>query len=296
LIAAIGTLSVMTPTVRAAEDVRDVSFFLRRMRTLDHLPELENSHTAMSSTWDRKGGNEDGLDYKHIEGNRNVLLDVDGPGCVHRIFTGRLGNDVAGTRIQFYFDGAEAPALDYTVEEFFTERGGPLPYPLVFKKTYPGTLFPFPFARHCRIQLVNEQARNWGNYWQVTYTRYSRDTQVKTLAWPLGPTDQAEVKVVCEAWLMAESAPPEASGLQTFTAPHELAPGQEWKILLDGRGVIRQMRVALGAPFTVMLLRELLISWRLDSETLALTGFAATCLDQLLRRQRHSRLCSNPRR
>ena len=36
---------------------RDLSFFLRRLRTLDHLPELEDSHTAMPSTWDRSGGN-----------------------------------------------------------------------------------------------------------------------------------------------------------------------------------------------------------------------------------------------
>ena len=31
--------------------VRDLSFFLGRMRTVDHMPELESSHTAMSSTW-----------------------------------------------------------------------------------------------------------------------------------------------------------------------------------------------------------------------------------------------------
>ena len=41
---------------------RDLTFFLNRLRTLDHLPELELSHTAMSSTWDRSGGNLDGWD------------------------------------------------------------------------------------------------------------------------------------------------------------------------------------------------------------------------------------------
>jgi len=38
------------------------------------------------------------VDFKQVIGNRNVLLDVDGPGWVHRIFTGRLGQKVAGTR------------------------------------------------------------------------------------------------------------------------------------------------------------------------------------------------------
>ena len=29
---------------------RDLTYFLRHLRTVDHLPELEASHTAMSST------------------------------------------------------------------------------------------------------------------------------------------------------------------------------------------------------------------------------------------------------
>ncbi len=44
------------------------SYFLRRLRTVEHLPELEESHTALASTWDRSGGNADGTDYKRIEG------------------------------------------------------------------------------------------------------------------------------------------------------------------------------------------------------------------------------------
>ena len=38
---------------------RDLTYFLRRLRTVDHLPELETSHTAMSSTWSRSGDNND---------------------------------------------------------------------------------------------------------------------------------------------------------------------------------------------------------------------------------------------
>jgi hypothetical protein len=60
--------------------VRDLTWFLQQMRSLDQLPALEASHTAMSSTWDRTGANADGSDYKRIESDgRNVLLDVDGP-------------------------------------------------------------------------------------------------------------------------------------------------------------------------------------------------------------------------
>jgi hypothetical protein len=112
------------PVKGTSPPIRDVTFFLRRLRTLDHLPELEGSHTAMASTWDRSGGNFDGWNFKRVEDGRNILLDVDGPGCVHRIFTGWLGegNDIlnkpgpAGTHIQVFLDHAEQPVFDMPVE------------------------------------------------------------------------------------------------------------------------------------------------------------------------------------
>src|SRR5699024_11500339 len=63
---------------------------LKNMRNVTHLPELLDAKTAMSSTWDRTGGNDDGDDFRKIDGRRNILLDMEGPGVVHRIFTGRL--------------------------------------------------------------------------------------------------------------------------------------------------------------------------------------------------------------
>ncbi len=43
----------------AEQPVRDLSWFLQRMRSVESLPQLEASHTAMASTWDRTGGNAD---------------------------------------------------------------------------------------------------------------------------------------------------------------------------------------------------------------------------------------------
>jgi len=90
-VAAAGMLAaglLARPAEQTPADVRDVSWFLKRMRTVEHLPELEDSRTALASTWDRTGGNADGTDYKRVEGTVNVLLDTDGPGCIHRLFTG----------------------------------------------------------------------------------------------------------------------------------------------------------------------------------------------------------------
>jgi hypothetical protein len=201
------TISV-GPTLAESGPVRDLSWFLRQMRSLDRLPALEASHTAMSSTWNRTGANADGSDYKRIESDgRNVLLDADGPGCVHRLFVGRLGPEQAGTRIQVYLDGAETPVFDLPILEFFDDERGPIPYPLVFFKSYHGTLFPIPYSKHCRVQLVNPDygkpdwnPRSWSNYWQVVYTTYFKGTEVKSLAWPPSSGERAEIEKTCRAW------------------------------------------------------------------------------------------------
>jgi len=40
---------------------------------MDALPELEDSHAALSSTWDRTGGNGDDADFQRIEADgRNI--------------------------------------------------------------------------------------------------------------------------------------------------------------------------------------------------------------------------------
>jgi len=249
-----------------AGDEKDLTFFLRRLRTLDHLPELEHSHTAMASTWDRSGGNRDGVDFKRIEGNRNILLDLDGPGCLHRIFTGKLGEKVAGTRIQIFLDHEPKPLFDFEVDRFFDDRNGPIPYPLVFHKTYPGTLFPIPFSRHCRIQLVSnepdEQNRRWGNFWQITYTTYPDGARVRSLQLPLSAAEREELEAVCQAWLAAESEAPRPSEPWALERRLAIRAGQDAQVRISGRGVIREMRAAL-VPAVPEVLRgvRLQIAW-----------------------------------
>jgi hypothetical protein len=221
----------------------DLSYFLARMRSVEHLPELDNSHTAMSSTWDRSGGNADGTDYKRVEGTRNILLDVDGPGCIHRIFTGTLGKAVEGTRIQIVLDHGPKPVFDLPVDTFLDDKNGPLPYPLVFHKTYPGALFPIPFARHCTVTLVNDQGKNWGDFWQITWTRYDESAGARTFSWPLSDTERAEVARTVSTWLEAESKPPRIQ--PSVERVLRIKPGQADEIRLQGCGVVRQLRVAM---------------------------------------------------
>jgi hypothetical protein len=270
---------LVTNSASAAEPERDVSWFLKRMRSVDHLPELENSHTAMSSTWDRSGGNNDGVDFKDFrpatatEPARNVLLDVDGPGCIHRIFVGFVFPQHAKTRIQIFLDGAKKPLFDMPMTEFFDYKNGPIPYPLVFQKSYPGTLLPIPFAKHCLVQLVNEQYGKpgwddamWSNYWQVTYTRYPAATNIKSLAWPLTENENAEVEETCQVWLKAESSPPAEPKKWAVEKSASLPVDEELLFAIPRSGVIRQMRLSVD-PATPEVLGNLRLKIVWDGAT-----------------------------
>ncbi|MBM4039895.1 MAG: DUF2961 domain-containing protein [Planctomycetes bacterium] len=259
---------VSSATADATAGGMDVRYFLERLRTLAHLPELDDTHTAMSSTWDRSGGNRDGTDFKRIEGTRNVLLDEDGPGCIHRIFTGRLGPPVKGTRIQIVLDHAPSAIFDMAVDDFFAEKGGPFPYPLVFHRTYPGTLFPIPFQKHCLVTLVNPGAKNWGNYWQVTWTRYGATSQVRSLTWPLTEAEQSEAAKTADAWLAAESGPPAQPATWAIARDFSLGKGEACDVTLDGCGVVRQLRVAVE-PATPETLRGIRLKAFWDGSTMA---------------------------
>lgn len=261
VVVAIGALGV---GVAVADPVRDVGYFLKRLRTLDHLPELEDTRTAMSSTWDRSGGNIDGFDYKRIEaGGRNILLDIKGPACIHRIMAAHrkhsmrkgFAADQKDTRIQIILDNAAKPIIDMTLNDFLILRDKtPFPYPLVFEKSYPGCLHPIPFEKRCLVQLVNpnhkkpgwEKKEIWGGWWQVTYTTYPKRVKVKTLKLPLNKAAKLEQAAVAAAWLKAESSPPEIPKTWSVDRKLVVGPGKSADVRLDGTGVIRQLRMAVG--------------------------------------------------
>jgi len=111
----------------AQNETRNLEYFLRHLRTVEDMPVLENSHTAMASTYDRQGDNRDDNDFKNIIGRRNILLDVNGPGCIHRIFTGVVGKKIAGTSIQILLDDEPNAVFDKPVYKFFDYKTGPIP-------------------------------------------------------------------------------------------------------------------------------------------------------------------------
>jgi hypothetical protein len=223
---------------------RDLTFFLQRLRTLDHLPELEASHTALSSTWDTIGLNNDGYGFKAIQDTVNILLDKDGPGCIHRIFTGTAYFQTHNTRLQIFTDGHHEPVFDLPVCDLFDPARSPFPYPLSSNKTYPGILFPIPYEKHIRVQLYNPLSENWGNYWQVVYTSYPKNTEVKSITYPFSDSEKREIQKVVKTWLNAERNHPEMPEKWPFRQKITLRAGAQGEINLKETGIIKQLYIS----------------------------------------------------
>ena len=243
---------ICLPKVNYAQnsaEAKDLTYFLHQLHTLDHLPLLEDSHTYIASPWDTTGGNSDGNCYKNLQGTKNILLDVSGPGCIHRIFTGVTYGfiDVStfGTKIQVFIDNDSEPIYDMEVSRFFDDHTGPFPYPFVFQKTYPGIMFPIPFARHCKIQLVNEAEVNWGNYWQVVYTKYPSEVKVESLKLPFSKEEQKELDKAVKAWIKAESEHPAFPQHWTVEKNLSIQSDNSEVIKYEGSGLIKEMRISV---------------------------------------------------
>lgn len=247
-----------TTSTLADPPVRDLTYFLKNLCTLAHLPVLEDSHTAMASTWDRTGANNDGTDYKRIENSRNILLETDGPSCIHRVFVGIVDEHHSRTRFQVFLDHKERPQIDLPITKLYDYENGPIPYPLVFCKSYPGLLLPIPFEKHVLICLTHPDAEKpefdtfvWSNYWQLTYTKYQTSVKVKSLTRPLSKQEKQQIKTTCDAWLRAESTPPQPPQSwaieKTFSG---FAPREMKRITHPGTGIIRQIRLSVDPATT----------------------------------------------
>jgi hypothetical protein len=111
---------------------------------------------------------------------------------------------------------------------------------------------PIPFARHLKVQLVNEKAGQagwsldkWGNYWQLTYAQYGDGIRVESLTWPLSSAQKEELKLTCQTWLDAEKRSPDPVVPWNHNLKRSIAPGRQMEQVLSGAGVIEALRIKL---------------------------------------------------
>jgi hypothetical protein len=125
-----------------------------------------NEETGKYENW---WANSDGNGF--VNPDDGTMMELEGPGVIWRIWSAqpKEGN------LEFYVDGAKEPSAARPFIEMFTK----LPYSdhseLVHMKGRGRNFFiPIPFQKSIRIR----GAKDWGRFYQFTYTKFPKGTQV----------------------------------------------------------------------------------------------------------------------
>jgi hypothetical protein len=217
---------------------------LEAITQFDRLCELRPGvRTEQYSSHDPTGGNDDNNNYLQIDGNERVMLDVQGPGCIYRIWY-TVSDFHADGSIRIYFDNETTPTVVMSQKDFFWAETAPFLWPLVGRHHYSSGGYycyvPMPFREACKITHTNHYYLNYHN---ITYHRYPSADGITTF------TGQESVDDALAVWNATGSDPKVDQGSITETGTADVlghatvtladiqSAGTIQQILLDMPGI-----------------------------------------------------------
>jgi len=208
LVSGVLALALLVPAARAQETLTYAKL-VERMTDLARLAALpepgENCGQCSSydraSKYDAKTGkyvnwdaNGDGDGIIRREGDRVVMAEMKGPGCIWRIWSAAAGQG----HVKIYLDNQAEPTLDLPFIGYFDGKHPPLAYPaLSYDMTKTGSAgqnlyLPIPYQKSCKV--VAE--KNWGAYYHFTYATYPAGTVLPTFSAELAARHAKELQAV----------------------------------------------------------------------------------------------------
>ncbi len=124
------------------------------------------------------GANGDGTGLIREEDGKEVMAEMEGPGCIWRIWSARALDG----HVKIYLDGSEKPAVDLPFKNYFTGDTAPFNFPatsydLIENGCRGLNLYlPIPYQKSCKIVAD----KGWGRYYQFVYTTFADGTKVPT--------------------------------------------------------------------------------------------------------------------
>lgn len=217
--------------------------------------------TGKSVDWEANDG--DGIIRE--ENGMSVLAEMDGPGCIWRIWSAAPGDG----RVKIYLDGESEPAVDLPFKDYFNRTSAPFVYPsLVYDASKGKNCYvPIPYRKSCKI--VAE--KNWGRYYHFNYATYPKDTLLPTFKRELSPRERIALASADRLLTKNLGNDPvgKRAGEETLSATVGVAPGKRVTVArLAGPRAITAIRVKLDpSKVTPESLREvaLRIFWDGDS-------------------------------
>ncbi|MBI5386308.1 MAG: DUF2961 domain-containing protein [Verrucomicrobia bacterium] len=215
--------------------------------------------TGKYVAWDANG---DGGGVIRKDGDKFVFAEMEGPGCIWRMWSARPQDG----RVQIYLDGASEPAVDLPFLGYFDKKHEPFTRSALVHETAKGwnNYTPIPYQKSCKI--VAE--KGWGAYFQFVYATYPKGTQVPTFKRQLSAEENAALDEANK--VLSAGGPATARTNDTpFRRDFVLQPGQPVRGNWKGPAAIRAMRCKVelpGLPKDREVLRELSLQIKWDGE------------------------------
>ncbi len=132
--------------------------------------------------WDANG---DGGGVIRQEGDAILMAEMEGPGCIWRIWSA----DAKGGHVRIYLDGAAEPAVDLPFSGYFDGKDAPFVGAALVHNASSGrnNYVPIPYRKSCKIVAD----KGWGNYYHFGYETFPKGTVVPTFKRDLAPEETA---------------------------------------------------------------------------------------------------------
>ena len=214
-----------------------------------------NEATGKYEKWDANG---DGGGTIRREGTNFVFAEMQGPGCIWRIWSARPEKG----RVWIYLDGASEPVVDLPFIGYFDKKNEPFTRSALVHTVAMGwnNYTPVPYQKSCKI--VAE--KGWGAYYQFVYTTYPKGTQVPTFKRQLSAEENAALDEADR--ILGHGGPASARTNDVpFRREFVIEPGQEITGSWRGPAAFRALRCKPELPTSPQdrdVLRELTLQIR----------------------------------
>ncbi|HVM48316.1 MAG TPA: DUF2961 domain-containing protein [Candidatus Acidoferrum sp.] len=212
--------------------------------------------------WDANGDG-DGIIRK--EGNLLVLAEMQGPGCLWRIWSAAPKDG----HVRIYLDGASAPAVDLPFVGYFNGKNAPFTRSALVHTVSKGwnNYTPIPYQKSCKI--VAEPG--WGLYYHFDYETFPPGTEVPTFKRDLTAAESDALDQANRILRRCDFADDcRRAGETLHTKSVTVAAGKTALVQrLGGASAITGLRVKLdlpAAPADRDVLRELALQIKWDGE------------------------------
>jgi len=201
-----------------------------------------SKYDAENGVYVNWGANNDGPQFIRSEGNLAVMAEMEGPGCIWRIWSARAEKG----RVKIILDGNDEPAVDLPFVNYFDGKTAPFDYPMLsynladLGSRGQNLYYPIPYQKSCKI--VAEEG--WGRYFQIVYTTFPEGSKVPTFTGRPSETDRAALQKVNDFLATGQGTDPAGprDGQQTATDSFTLRAGSTEKLVLDGPRAITAIK------------------------------------------------------